>query len=589
MTDAALNSQPLTGNGLQNLPLSQLHEWPDNPRRTHDAAKHAELVESVRSQGLLQPLLVRPRGNGWEVIAGNRRRRALVDLGDADIVVPCLVRDLDDDSALAAAIKENGDRDGLLPMEEAETYERLLQTRTVEDVAALVGKSTTHVRQRSKLLRLIPIARDLLSSGHLSASAALQLAQLESSVDQADALLRLDFEIYDLDNDTVTDAKQLAQLTTAELSKIDRFGGAVPTAADVRDAVKSLGRVLARAPFPILDGGLVPGVPPCNACPSRTGAQASLFGASDDDACLDAACWKQKTARVDAQLLDRAQREGRLLTVDRTSKLWTKWGGLALDAPFVALDENVDWRGGTWADRLTDEERKAVRVAVDDNGRARELLPIAIADAVRARAMPVYEGDDHGEVAADDREAGERRAADEKKRAEERAKRDAAALKRAQLEKKATDLIVEKFAASPAPDSVALAIAVATTVRHYLPDLLGFDRKTLGAKPMAAAIKELVRRFDADRAGACAWVMRTLLERNYLDDGEQDAVFDALLMIVADTNLALLRADAAPKPKKRGKSAAAHRVEPGDEPIGDDGDERPVTPKKRSRKQAAVV
>jgi ParB family chromosome partitioning protein len=163
--------------GVQTLPLEALEPSDFQPRGRIDAASLAELVESVRSRGILQPLLARPhpaQPGRYQIIAGERRWRAAQSAGLHD--VPVLIRELDNSDAMAAALVENLQRQDLDPIEEADGYRRLADEfgMTQEKLAEAVGKSRSHVANTLRLLNLPPsvqadVRRGALSAGHARA------------------------------------------------------------------------------------------------------------------------------------------------------------------------------------------------------------------------------------------------------------------------------------------------------------------------------------------------------------------------------------------------------------------------------------
>lgn len=161
-----------TLSGPRTLQISQLEAGPFQPRRTFDEAELDRLADSIRTQGLLQPILVRPIPGSVErfhIIAGERRWRAAQRARLHD--VPVVVRDLTDGDALQIAIIENVQRQDLTALEEAEGYRRLMAEfgLTQDDVARAVGKSRSHVANTLRLMDLPDPVRDMLQRGDLSA------------------------------------------------------------------------------------------------------------------------------------------------------------------------------------------------------------------------------------------------------------------------------------------------------------------------------------------------------------------------------------------------------------------------------------
>ncbi len=155
--------------GAQMLPMAMISPNPKQPRRRFDETAQAELIASVKRQGLLQPILVRPVDGGrFEIVAGERRWRAAQAAQLHD--VPVLVRRLTDEEAFEVALVENIQRQDLNAIEEAEGYKRLIEDygHTQEDIARIVGKSRSHVANLVRLLDLPDDVRDLLIDGRLT-------------------------------------------------------------------------------------------------------------------------------------------------------------------------------------------------------------------------------------------------------------------------------------------------------------------------------------------------------------------------------------------------------------------------------------
>lgn len=182
---------------MRHVPVAALKPNPKQPRQNFDPAAHKELAESIKTQGIIQPLLVRPAGeNTWEIVAGERRWRAAKDAGLGE--VPVYVRDLTDQEIMIAALTENLQREDLNPIEEAQALEKLQETLqlTQEALADRLGKSRTSITNALRLLKLSPEAKTdlrdgVISSGHArcllgitdpAAAAALHLRMREGGL-----------------------------------------------------------------------------------------------------------------------------------------------------------------------------------------------------------------------------------------------------------------------------------------------------------------------------------------------------------------------------------------------------------------------
>jgi len=168
---------------LVELPVSEIHPNPYQPRRDVDPVALEELKSSIQQAGLLQPVVVRPlpNGGGFELIAGERRLRACQALGWERI--PAVKREVDDRTVLTLALIENLQRDDLSPVDEARGYERLLAefSLTQQDVADAVGRDRSTVANALRLLKLPPAVLALLHEGGLSVGHARALLALEDA------------------------------------------------------------------------------------------------------------------------------------------------------------------------------------------------------------------------------------------------------------------------------------------------------------------------------------------------------------------------------------------------------------------------
>ncbi len=170
---------------MQQVDVNLLKPSPQQPRKAFDPEAIAELARSIASKGVLQPLLLRPLGEGYEIIAGERRYRAALEAGLS--TVPAIVRELSEQEALEIAIVENLQREDLSPLEEARAFEQLLSFGlSQEELADVVGKSRSAVANTLRLLKLPPRALLALERGEISAGHARAiLAQPEADQDWA--------------------------------------------------------------------------------------------------------------------------------------------------------------------------------------------------------------------------------------------------------------------------------------------------------------------------------------------------------------------------------------------------------------------
>jgi len=270
----------------QTIPIDHIQESSTQPRRRYRDLD--ELEASIRASGIYQPILVRPAPNGggrpYECVFGHRRLRAAAAAGLDKI--PANVRDLDDAGVLEAQLVENCQRDDVDPLDEADTYRAIIAggVMDVEDIAAKVGKSKSHVSKRLQLANdLGSKAREALEGELIGAGVALLLTRLEGKLQ--DKALKV-----------VASPSGEAPMRYREAARRLR-----PFTEDLR-----------RAPFPTKDAGLLVDVGACTTCPNRSGNQTDLFGSlagDEPEVCTNPEChaakvkahWERAKAKAEAQ------------------------------------------------------------------------------------------------------------------------------------------------------------------------------------------------------------------------------------------------------------------------------------------------
>lgn len=269
---------------FQIIELAKVKPSPTNPRKRFDEAKLADLAESIRSLGCIQPIVVRPIEDGYELVAGERRYRASLLAGQETI--PAIVRELDDAAVLEIQVVENNQREDVHPLEETEGYRRLLDsgaygTERVEAVKRLAGKlgrSESYVWQRLKLADLIEPVREAFLADKITAGHAILIARLNPEAQERafNASYSTDWQ------------NRVSTMPVAILSKWIQ---------------ENVLLKLSAAAWRRDDADLIPEVGACNTCPKRTGANAALFDDIDtrDDRCTDGACYRAKRAAFEAR------------------------------------------------------------------------------------------------------------------------------------------------------------------------------------------------------------------------------------------------------------------------------------------------
>ena len=255
---------------FQFLAIDTIHESTTNPRRTFDEAKLYELADSIKHNGLIQPITVRPNNQGFEIVAGARRYRAaqLAEL----FSVPARIVEIDDAKALEWQLVENSQRVDVHPYEEAQGFQRLLDIPGY-DVAALVGKSgksASHVYARLSLLQLIPTVAEAFTQERITASHANLIARLPQE-SQAQAFVQCWRKDWQDKEPHLLPAKHVAAWIQTNLYLS-----------------------LADAPFDREDPTLNPAAGACATCPRRSGYNTALFADVVSDQCLDSACYHGK-------------------------------------------------------------------------------------------------------------------------------------------------------------------------------------------------------------------------------------------------------------------------------------------------------
>ena len=340
--------------------IDKVKASPTQQRKAFDQAKLAELAESIKTHGVLQPPLARPRGkNGstyYELVFGERRLRASKLAGLHEI--PLLVRDMTDREVVEVQIIENVQRDDLDPLEEADGYRALHEEHgcQVADLAAKIGKSVAYIYARLKLCDLGPEARKALQEGKLTPSSALLVARVPAA---------------------------LQKEAVAELQP--------PKDADPLGAREAGRRIqerfmlrLADAPFPKGDPDLVPKAGACNACPKRTGNQPELFGdVKSSDTCTDPNCYAEKRDAQWARDKAKAKEAGKEVLEGKAAKEIFPHGGgyISHQSGYVDLDAKDPY----------DPKRRTVREKL---GKKLEAAPVVIVRAPDAKVHEVIDAKD---------------------------------------------------------------------------------------------------------------------------------------------------------------------------------------------------
>ena len=181
---ALLSSTPVDEENLAEIPIDQITVNPHQPRKTFNFNSLSELAVSIQNSGVIQPIIVRRDGDGYQLIAGERRWRAARQAGLQRI--PAIVREATDAQSLELALIENLLREDLNPIEEADAYRRLLAQFgwTQDELAQRVGRDRSTIANCLRLLRLPEVIQADLRAGHLTMGHAIALLALTTEGEQ---------------------------------------------------------------------------------------------------------------------------------------------------------------------------------------------------------------------------------------------------------------------------------------------------------------------------------------------------------------------------------------------------------------------
>lgn len=253
------------------LDLKKLTPSPTNPRKSFDTSKTIELAESIKEKGVLQPILVRPKGNGYEIVCGERRYKASQMVATQDKkrnTIPAIIRELSDQEVREMQLIENFQREDVHPMEEAVAIRYALETGkyTIEEIKIKTGKSITYLRQREKLSYLIDKWKTVFYNKQISITLALKIAQFTQGIQE-----QL-FEDFAKDEDGEIEIRDWS---------LAKYEGEI-----------------SEARFDVEDATIIPSAGSCMKCHFNT-AVAQLFPDEVENAkCTNISCFKAKSNAV---------------------------------------------------------------------------------------------------------------------------------------------------------------------------------------------------------------------------------------------------------------------------------------------------
>jgi len=243
-----------------------------NPRGTIQDEGISELTENIKTHGLINALLVRPVKKGYEIVAGNRRLKAVKSLKWEK--VDCVIMDLTDEEAFEYAVIENLQREDVHPLDEAKAFETILKRSSIEDLAARVNKTESYIIRRTKLSDLIEPLKQAYYAGDITLSHCEEICRLSKDL-QIQCLDWLKEDVWNDVTESVTIFKPVKLLKLF-----------INT---------NLLTLLSSAPFSLEATNLHPKAGSCLECPKRTGANENLFNDyQKNDSCLDKDCYQIK-------------------------------------------------------------------------------------------------------------------------------------------------------------------------------------------------------------------------------------------------------------------------------------------------------
>lgn len=272
---------------IHKVEIRRISPSPTNPRKFFNEGKLRELSESVRTHGVLQPILIRHKKDSedFELIAGERRFRAsiMADLTE----IPAFIREMSDLQVLEVQVIENLQRDDLHPLEEAEGYEKLMKEHgyTAELLAQKVNKSKAYIYAKLKLAALCKKAREAFYDGKLNESTALLIARIPLASLQAQAL--------------------------KSITELDWRGEPMSFRSAAKHIQDNFMLRIDQAPFKTTDVDLLKGAGSCRECPKLAANQPEIFtDLKFADVCTDPECFARKKAANIAKRVAEAEAKG---------------------------------------------------------------------------------------------------------------------------------------------------------------------------------------------------------------------------------------------------------------------------------------
>lgn len=274
---------------IRELPIEDIGPDASQPRKTFDDQLLNQLSESIKAHGVLQPITVRPSGDTFIIVMGERRYRASKLAGKK--TVPCIIRNYQNEDVLEVQIIENLQRQDVEPTEEAEAIAYLSEKYAPSEIAKRLGRTDNFIRQRLKLAGLIDGFKQFVRQGDMTISLGVAVALFEPEEQQ----MMLE-----------------AMGETFNPHKIDRM-------------IKDQTYDLSHAPFDVSDKALLPKAGGCHECPFNAANQGNLFGL-DKMICTRVACYETKKEKTLMNLIAKSKKEN-LLLIPEIRRYWADSDG----------------------------------------------------------------------------------------------------------------------------------------------------------------------------------------------------------------------------------------------------------------------
>ena len=304
-------------NNVTLTPLESITLSNTNPRKHFDPEQLTELADSIKTHGVLQPILVRrPPGPGCkklELVVGERRFRASQEAKVKTI--PTITKQLTDKEAFELQMIENLQRQDLSEIEEARGYQVMVKKfkYKAEELAEKINKSRAYIYGRLKLISLCKKGQKALDNGEISASTGLLIARIPGDKPQEQALKTI-----------VT----------------KNYRGHPMTFREAKDHIEENYMVrLKGSGFDRKDAKLVPKAGPCTTCPKRTGNQQDLYPGISTDVCTDPECFRAKRQAGTLIQIQKAKAQGKTVLVGKEANQHWEYGHVKHNSPLIPLDK----------------------------------------------------------------------------------------------------------------------------------------------------------------------------------------------------------------------------------------------------------